>query len=233
MRANRRARAAHDDDRGQLMMLAGIILILAFIVTALTLSQISDLEKQASQEQSSPLLNEYRAVRDKIGSTLADATGTGTDNGTFKSTFKSIVAGLKGVEQAKGYDVVAFLAGSPANAGIRLNRTEWSFTDLGKPDNYTGGAPTPGSPAPESGANIVSAKYTFHSSDNLVTFNEPPGGGTSTLTPYDRGNDGIVWRKAGCLKGGGTCIQAAIVYLYLADSTTSVEETIAYSVNTS
>lgn len=99
------------DDGGQLMLLAGIIVTSAFILTALTLSQVSSLERQAASDKPSPLAAEWRFLHDRLGTNLATAISPDLPNATFESTtFPSIIATFRNIEAEKGYDTVIRLA---------------------------------------------------------------------------------------------------------------------------
>jgi hypothetical protein len=104
------------DDGGQMLLLAGFILVLAFVVTALTLTEVADLEKRVAESPGVQLTSEFRFVREKVGTTLAGALGVASDNTTFDNTFLSMQSTFKNVEHEKGLDVAITLAGANANA---------------------------------------------------------------------------------------------------------------------
>lgn len=105
------------DDSGQLMMLAGIVLTISFILTSLTLSQVSSLERAAASEDSSPLLGEWRFLHDRLASNLETATSAETTLQSFKETIMpSVAATFRAVEAEKGYDLTIRLAGGADHA---------------------------------------------------------------------------------------------------------------------
>lgn len=105
--------ARRDRDSGQLMILAGVILTLGFIVTSLTLAQVSELERQAAAEKPSPLVAEWRFLHERLATNLEVAISEETANDTFTDTvFPRVVATFRNVEEEKGYDLVIRLAGS-------------------------------------------------------------------------------------------------------------------------
>ncbi len=214
----RRDGGAGREDGGNLLLLAGVILVLAFVGTAFTLQQVQDLEKQVSAEQDSAILSEYRFVRDKVGTTLNDAVSTSTNLDTFKDLVATVASNLKVTAGGKGYDLVVKLAADRAG----LSRTEWSFTKPGWPDRYTyGDTPVP-LPAPTS---PTADKYVLWTTDGKVDWRGGTGSG------WDGADDGVVWVDA-CIENPAIgCVQAAIVYLYFADSAASIEEFVAYSFN--
>lgn len=225
MKANR-ARRMRGEEGGQLLLLAGIILVLAFLATSMTLSGLPDVEKQAAQEQDTRILTEYRFIREKLGSTLADAVGESTNNDTFRSLFSVTVSSLKVAASDKGYDLVIHLASGPRELG----RDEWGFTHTGWPHNYTGTA----APAEVKTTANRSTPYNYRSYENDVRLDYAEGG---SYRRWDENNDGIVWVKPCDLtlawNSGDTtgCIVGAIVYIYLSDELISIEEFVAYGFN--
>jgi hypothetical protein len=132
-------------DDGQLLMLAGIVLTISFILTALTLSQVSALERAAAADEPSPLVAEWRFLHERLATNLRTAINPETDNLTFTSEIlPTIAATFRSVEAEKGYDLIVRAAGGPAYAG---NGNEASLT---------------------SGANYAATTY-----DGEVTFTHP------------------------------------------------------------
>lgn len=212
------------------MIVSGILLVLAFAVTALTLSQISDLEKRVASEASTPILSEYRFLREKLGSTLKDSVTRQTTPTEFKSIFASAQSELKALAHQAGYDLLLYRA-EPSRG---LDKTEWSFTDLGRPDRYTGVPPAGyDDPETDSPANVAAADYFLRAYDNSFNWEQAYGG---SEVSYDQTNDGILWVNAGapgCKSNtAANCIQGVVAWLYLADPTVAIEEYIVYGVNT-
>lgn len=101
------------DDSGNLMLLAGIVVTIAFVTTALTLSQVSSLERQAVTEATTSLAAEWRFIRDRISSSVESSVVADTGNQTFLTdTLPSIVATYRSVEAEKGFDIVVRVADS-------------------------------------------------------------------------------------------------------------------------
>lgn len=102
------------DDRGQLMMLAGIVITIAFILTALTFSQVSSMEKQAASEGPSPIIAEWRFLHERLASNFRTAVGTETDITDFTTdVMPTVLATFRAIEAEKGYDLLMRLAADP------------------------------------------------------------------------------------------------------------------------
>ncbi len=105
--------AADRRDEGQLLILAGVVLTLAFIVTSLTLAEVSSLERQAANERTTPIIGEWRFLHERIATNLEVAIAPETTNETFEENlFPRIAATFRNVQEEKGYDTVLRLAGS-------------------------------------------------------------------------------------------------------------------------
>lgn len=117
--APRRARRSlRGDEGGQLMLLAGIVITIAFLLTSLTLSQVSSLERQAAAEKPTSLADEWRFLHERIGANLESAVPPDLSVSTFKgTTFPIIAATFRNIEAEKGYDTVLRLADSSATYG--------------------------------------------------------------------------------------------------------------------
>jgi hypothetical protein len=112
------------DDGGQLMLLAGIVITIAFILTALTLSQISSMEKQAASERASPIVGEWRFLHERLASNFKTAVGTETDaNGFRDNVLPVVLATFRAIEGEKGYDLIIRLAAGPTFAPSELQLT--------------------------------------------------------------------------------------------------------------
>lgn len=85
---------------------------MAFVVTAFTLSQVADVEKQAAKEQDQTFLTEYRFVHSKLPSILAGNTGRTSDNASFNASFATTIASFRANLASKGYDASVVLAGN-------------------------------------------------------------------------------------------------------------------------
>lgn len=113
-------------DDGNLMLLAGIVVTIAFVTTALTLSQVSALERQAVTDATSSFAAEWRFIRDRLAASVNASVTPDMKNQTFLAlTLPSIVATYRGVEAEKGFDVVI----RPATTLAHYNKTELSLLD--------------------------------------------------------------------------------------------------------
>lgn len=114
------------------MLLAGIIVTIAFVTTSLTLAQVSSLERQAASKTDSPLPAEWRFIRDRLESNLNVSINTETKNDTFHETILPAIAEtFRNIQAEKGYDVVIRLAGVNGT----FNKTELSLVDAGVYDS--------------------------------------------------------------------------------------------------
>lgn len=119
------------EDSGQLMLLAGIIVTSAFILTALTLSQVSTIERQSATDKPSTLSSEWRFLHERLATNFATAASPELTNGTFKdSTLQAVVATFRNIEAEKGYDMVIRLA-APT-----FDTTEADLVDASSPPRY-------------------------------------------------------------------------------------------------
>lgn len=117
-------RRMRDDERGNLMLLAGIVVTIAFVTTALTLSQVAALERQAVSDATTSLASEWRFIRARLGASVnASITGDMKNETFLTTTLPSLVATYRGVEAEKGFDVVI----RPAGVLTSYNKTEQSL----------------------------------------------------------------------------------------------------------
>lgn len=173
------------------MLLSGIMITIAFIMTAMTVSQVASLEREAASKQASSLTTEWRFIHERLASNLNTAVTLETTNETFELvTFPSIVETFRSVEAEKGYDIVIRLAAST----LAVNKTEASlvsgatyvadlasvdgkYTDFGgrpadgEADGLLHYAPCPDATGPPSGC-LGGVLVAVHLSDGSATINE-------------------------------------------------------------
>lgn len=117
------------------MLVAGIVITIAFILTALTLSQLSSLERISAAEKPAPIGDEWRFLHDRLATNLQTAISSDMTNATLTTTtFPAIAATFRNIEAEKGYDVVIRLAGATTGT---YNHTEASLVTNG---NYHAGS---------------------------------------------------------------------------------------------
>lgn len=208
MKANRRIRSIgfRRRDDGQLMLLSGIIITLAFILTSLTLAQVSSLERQTASDRKTTLGAEWRFLHDRLATNFDVAISPDTTNSTFQNeTFPTISATFRNIEAEKGFDVVMRLA----NASMTVNLTEGRAYGQGGllVDNGTTGW----------------KRYNAVDASGLRDFQQN----------YDGVDDGLLWRQP-CddpTASSAGCISGVLVYLYLSDGVNTLEEVILFAVN--
>jgi len=179
------------------MMLAGIVLTIAFILTALTLAQVSALEKEAAQEASTPIVAEWRFLHDRLTSNVRTAITPDTTNQSLNDTvLPALGATFRALAAEKGYDFVLRKAG------------DGNFTGNG---NETG--------------LLVAGNYATWSHDGAFDYN--------AVTADANTGDGVIWQNP-CPDASGPgygCIGGIYLFLRLADATTTMEESVLFSVN--
>lgn len=94
------------------MLLAGIVVTIAFLLTSLTLSQVSSLERQAAAEKPHSLATEWRFLHERLAANLESAITPDLSVASFNNTtFPIIASTFRNIEAEKGYDTVLRLAG--------------------------------------------------------------------------------------------------------------------------
>lgn len=112
-------------DDGNLMLLSGIIVTIAFIMTALTLAQVSSLERQAATQTPTTISQEWRFIHERLRSNINTSYTPDLSNATFADVvFPAITETFRSVEAEKGYDAIIRLADS----GLKVNKTETTMT---------------------------------------------------------------------------------------------------------
>ncbi|MHB8584591.1 MAG: hypothetical protein ACYDDF_01965 [Thermoplasmatota archaeon] len=96
--------------------MAGIILVLGFVATAFAVSQVANIQSQASQEQDSSYLTEFQFIRAKFGTILSANTGPTTDNTSFQAIFNTTALSFTNSIDSRGYDASIQLASNATNA---------------------------------------------------------------------------------------------------------------------
>lgn len=111
MTVARRSRSGDRRDGGQLLLLAGFILILMFVSASITLSKLSNVEADVAREHRAPIVDEFEFVRSRVNSTMNNLVDTDTTNSSFNDTLASMRGSFQDVENQKGYDLVLELGG--------------------------------------------------------------------------------------------------------------------------
>lgn len=185
------------------MLVAGIVITLAFLLTALTLSQVGGIERQAASDKPTSLAAEWRFLHDRLQTNLATAVAPDTSNDTFiNTTWPAVAATFRNIEAEKGYDLVLRLAGNNTGGVGLFNLTE----------NMTGNS---------TGAGFQN--YNATSFDGTVYFG----------FASDHVDDGVIWSPTclDTSSGGGWCMQGVLVSMHLADASSSIDEVVLFAVN--
>lgn len=185
------------DDSGQLMLLSGVVVTIAFILTSLTLAQVSSLERQAATDRAPGLAEEWRFLHAKLGSALRAAIASDTSNDTFvDSSWPAIVATYRNIEAEQGLDLVLRIAGESTLANLSEVR-------------------------------ILAANGTHYDVVDIE-------GERDFDFAWDGVDDGLLWQKP-CPDTTGPsagCISGVLVYAYLTDGVSTMEEILLVAVNT-
>jgi hypothetical protein len=72
-----------------MLILAGVVLVLAFLVSAFAVNEISSQEQRLRQGGQTALPKVYAEVRDKVAGTLGGLVYAGMDNGTLRAEFNA------------------------------------------------------------------------------------------------------------------------------------------------
>lgn len=199
--SRRGARGLRRDEGGQLLLISGVVITVAFLLTALTLSQVSSLERQAATEQPTSLLSEWRFLHDRLGTNLETAITTETTNDSFETTtFPTIAATFRNIEAEKGFDTIIRLA---THATV-FNMTEHLIV-----------TPTYGTGGPYTYDRLpLNSETTFsHAADDDLT------------------DGLIWEQPCPATGGPGGCIVGVLVFVHLTDGVSSMEEVMVFRVN--
>ncbi|MGQ0534975.1 MAG: hypothetical protein ACT4PT_02770 [Methanobacteriota archaeon] len=180
------------EERGQFLILAGIILVLAFLVASITISEIEAQRAAAVREVRNPLLAEFEFVRAEFGKSLNVTFSSSDTPASFNVTFNDTRSVLASLENGRGLEFHAALAGFEQIAKQR------------ECPHFTTDA---------DGGSGVSCGGTYN-------VNAYDGAGVFSWT-YDGKNDGILQFTDGTIRG-------AVVYMFLSDSGSTIEEHLVY-----
>lgn len=103
-------------DGGQLLLLAGFILVIMFVTTSLTLSKIASIQGDVATAHQSRVIDEFAFIRSRTNETMNSLVDTDTTNSSFNDSLASLRSSFEDVESSKGYDLVLELAGSTTPA---------------------------------------------------------------------------------------------------------------------
>jgi hypothetical protein len=169
MKANQRVRGR---DEGQVLILAGVVLILAFLLAAFAVTELNSEQQHLQRGTESDLPKLFRETREKVANTMDGLAYTAIDNTTLLSRFDSTRSELEQQGRARGVNVVLRLANG---SDLLAPRAELA--------NFTSG----------NGASCNAHAY------NMVSYNASRD---YTGWAWDCGDDGIVYDvTTGRIKG--------------------------------
>ncbi|MBI2076912.1 MAG: hypothetical protein HYT80_00875 [Euryarchaeota archaeon] len=112
--------ASSRDDGGQLLLLAGVLLVISYVLFSSQASLIATLGQQSGREASNPVVIDYVAVREAIQVTLtrehtvgATVTCTAGTEAAMKVRAEAILQNIALVESRRGLKFAATLNGPP------------------------------------------------------------------------------------------------------------------------
>lgn len=187
------------------MMLAGIVLTISFILTALTLSQVAALEREAAAQSPLPIVGEWRFLHERLASNLRTAIGPDlTIDAFLATTLPTVQATFRSVESEKGYDLVIRAAGGAAYAAP------------GNEEDLILTAPDPD-------------RYEAWTWDGRVRFQHA----VPTNAPYSDRTDGVIWQQP-CPDASGPaagCISGVYLHVKLTDGASELSESMLFYAN--
>ncbi|HEV8359922.1 MAG TPA: hypothetical protein VGR28_05625 [Candidatus Thermoplasmatota archaeon] len=150
MRANGRARHRDRDEPAQVLILAGVVLILAFLLAAFAVGELAAEQQHLQRGPESDLPKLFREAREKLANTMAGLTYTAIDNATMLSRFNSSQAEMEQQARGRSVQLVVVLAGTGQDLASKTERENFTAGGGGCPSrsyaavsynnsrNYTG-----------------------------------------------------------------------------------------------
>lgn len=104
-----------DDDRGQMLILAGVILVLGFVIVGSTLIQLQNVGEETARLQRESLVDEFTTMLATFNETLGDATAVGNVNvEDFAARLDKVEQDVRVLTTKRGLVLEAERDGSPA-----------------------------------------------------------------------------------------------------------------------
>ncbi len=98
-------------DRGHFLLLAGIVLVLAFTATAFTLALVSDLKAGTAREQEPGLLADYRFYHEHVRMTVRNGASSGMTNASALILVADASQSARELASSRGLELAITLAG--------------------------------------------------------------------------------------------------------------------------
>lgn len=189
-------------DEGQVLILAGAVLVLALLVAAFAVTELASQEQQLEQGATSDLPQLFPEARDEFAAAMSSYAIPSISNETLLEAFRA--QRLEYEERGRGHGL--FVAVSLANItdpyAPKSEKADYTQDDAGAAS--CGGAPE------------VKRKYTVWSHNGSRDY---------TSKSWDCGDDGILWdRDTQQIKG-------IIVYFFMASETARLEDVVVIALN--
>lgn len=168
MKANQRAKGR---DEGQVLILAGVVLILAFLLAAFAVGELASEQQHLQRGTESDLPKLYREAREKVANTMAGLTYQGIDNATLLTRFDSTRLELEQQGRARGIHAI-----------LRLANGSDPLAPKGEYQNFTTNA-----------AGGACAGFASNRTYTMLSYNASRN---YTTVWWDCADDGIVWDPA-------------------------------------
>jgi hypothetical protein len=127
MKANRRCRG--EEEGAQVLILAGTVLILAFLLAAFAVTELTGEQQHLQRGTESDLPKLFREAREKLADTMSGLSYDTIDNTTLASRFESTRSELEQQGRARGLHVL-----------LRLANGSDPLADKGELANFTSGS---------------------------------------------------------------------------------------------
>jgi hypothetical protein len=195
---------AERGEGGQLLILAGVVLILAFLLAAYTVSELGAEQQRLQRGTETDLPKLYREFRDKLASAMNGLAYDTISNATLATHIEATRLELEHQGRGRGVHVAVRLANATDELAPK-NETA-HFTSAGGTWDCDGAGPP----------NDAPRRYTVSSYNGSRAY---------TAVDYDCGNDGIIWDRTVERPTG------VLLHLFLSDRAARIEETFAVALN--
>lgn len=205
-------RRAASRDEGQMLILAGAVLVLSFLLAALSVTELSAQEIALEQDPEGKLATTFHETRDELTQALQGLVLPQTTNGTLYGYFASQKAEFE--ERGRAHGLYVVLGMGNETQITNGDHLETVATQSEKRHMTSGGA--------ASTCNDDSDLYTVWAYDGSRNYN---------AVKWDCGDDGILWDDILPRDDGAGEIRGIAVYLVMASETARIEENFVIALN--